>query len=97
MAVARNSDLVASAAGSGVVRFWAVKGTPGHREMVPLGGVAIRGFVSALCFGDSGRVLIASVGQEPRMGRWGCDKAAANGVAVIDLPLAEAESPHTQA
>ncbi len=89
VAVARGSDLVASAAGNGVVRFWAVEGTPGHRSLKPIGAVALRGFVNALRFGASGRVLVAAVGREPRMGRWGCDKEAVNGVVVMEVPLAD--------
>lgn len=81
----------ASGAGDGVVRLWRLADTKGgsSRALEPLGGLAVRGFVNSLALGRSGRVLVAGVGQEPRMGRWLRDAAARNGVLIQPLQLAE--------
>lgn len=83
--------LQASGAGDGVVRLWCLADTKGgsSRALEPLGGLAVRGFVNSLALGRSGRVLVAGVGQEPRMGRWLRDAAARNGVLIQPLQLAE--------
>ena len=81
----------ASGAGDGVVRLWRLADAKGgsSRALEPLGGLAVRGFVNSLALGRSGRVLVAGVGQEPRMGRWLRDAAARNGVFIQPLQLAE--------
>lgn len=47
----------------------------------------LAGFVNSLAFAKSGKFLIAGVGQEPRLGRWGRISAARNGVSVHPLVL----------
>ncbi len=37
----------------------------------------------------SGRFLLAGMGQEPRLGRWGRHRNARNGVLLHRLPLAD--------
>ncbi|XVF23113.1 hypothetical protein REPUB_Repub13aG0009700 [Reevesia pubescens] len=50
-----------------------------HQELV--------GFVNSLAFAKSGQFLVAGVGQEPRLGRWGRLPTAKNGVAIQPLRL----------
>lgn len=88
VAVCRGSDLVASGAGDGVVRLWKVPDASG-RVLTPLGGLPVRGFVNSLQLGKSGSVLVAGVGQEPRMGRWLRDATAKNGVVIYRIPMSE--------
>lgn len=85
------SHAQASGAGDGVVRLWQVADAKGgsSKALVPLGGLPVRGFVNSLALGRSGRLLVAGVGQEPRMGRWLRDGAARNGVLIQPLQLAE--------
>ncbi|EFN55906.1 hypothetical protein CHLNCDRAFT_22742 [Chlorella variabilis] len=87
--VCRGSDLLASGAGDGVVRLWRVADAKGgsSKALEAVGGVPVRGFVNSLALGRSGRVLVAGVGQEPRMGRWLRDAAARNGVLIQPLQL----------
>ncbi|KAG7542066.1 WD40 repeat, partial [Arabidopsis thaliana x Arabidopsis arenosa] len=85
VAVCRGSDLAASGAGDGCVRLWGVES--GSRAIQPLFGLPLPGFVNSLAFAKSGQFLIAGVGQEPRLGRWGCLKSAQNGVAIHPLRL----------
>jgi ribosomal RNA-processing protein 9 len=75
-----------------VVRLWRLAEAKGgaSRALEPLGGLPVRGFVNGLALGRSGRLLVAGLGQEPRLGRWLRDGRAKNGVLIQALPL-EAE------
>ncbi|XP_057971325.1 U3 snoRNP-associated protein-like EMB2271 isoform X2 [Malania oleifera] len=83
--VCRGSDLAASAAGDGAVRLWAVESKT--KDIRPLVDLPLAGFVNSLAFAKSGRFLLAGVGQEPRLGRWGKCPTAQNGVALYSLSL----------
>ncbi|KAJ4781518.1 U3 snoRNP-associated protein-like YAOH [Rhynchospora pubera] len=87
VAVCRGSDLAASGAGNGTVRLWALE--PESRGIHPLHNFPLDGFVNALAFAKSGRFLLAGVGQEPRLGRWGRNRTARNGVAIHPIRLKE--------
>ena len=88
VAVCRGSDLIASGAGDGIVKLWKTPDASA-RALMPLGGIAIRGFVNSLNIAKSGRFLVAGVGQEPRMGRWLRDPKARNGVVIHPIQLAD--------
>ncbi|ONM07049.1 U3 snoRNP-associated protein-like EMB2271 [Zea mays] len=45
------------------------------------------GFVNSLAIAKSGRFIVAGVGQEPRLGRWGRVRSAQNGVAIHPIRL----------
>lgn len=85
--VCRGSDLAASGAANGVVRLWAIESE--SKSIRPLYDLPLVGFVNALAFAKSGRFLLAGVGQEPRLGRWGRVSTARNGVAIQSLKLSE--------
>ncbi|KAF6166095.1 hypothetical protein GIB67_023805 [Kingdonia uniflora] len=91
VSVCRNSDLAASGAGNGEVRLWAIESDAkikAEKKMIrPLFSLPIVGFVNSLAFAKSGKFLVAGVGQEPRLGRWGRIPAARNGVLVQSLNL----------
>ncbi|MCL7030522.1 hypothetical protein MKW94_018815, partial [Papaver nudicaule] len=87
VAVCRSSDLAASGAGNGTVRLWSVDGEA--KTMQPLHDLPLVGFVNSLAFAKSGRFLLAGVGQEPRLGRWGRNSEARNGVLIHPLKLSE--------
>ena len=94
VAACPGSDLVASGAGDGAVRLWRIGdagderpdgsgGIAKARHLVPLeeaAPLAVPGFVNALAFSRDARMLVVGTGQEPRLGRWGCDASAASGV-----------------
>ncbi|KAF5197182.1 U3 snornp-associated protein-like yaoh [Thalictrum thalictroides] len=88
--VCRNSDLAASGAGNGAVRLWAIDSD--SKKIQPLFDLPLVGFVNSLAFAKSGRFLVAGVGQEPRLGRWGQIPAARNGVVLQSLKLLEGKS-----
>ncbi|KAI7999186.1 U3 snoRNP-associated protein-like YAOH [Camellia lanceoleosa] len=85
VAVCRSSDLASSGAGNGYVRLWEIENE--SKGLRPLFELPVVGFVNSLAFAKSGQFLVAGVGQEPRLGRWGRIPAARNGVAVHSLKL----------
>ncbi|XP_022994784.1 U3 snoRNP-associated protein-like YAO [Cucurbita maxima] len=85
VSVCRNSDLAASGAGNGFVRLWALGSD--KKDVRPLYDLPLVGFLNSLTFANSGRFVVAGVGQEPRLGRWGRIPASRNGVAVHPLKL----------
>jgi ribosomal RNA-processing protein 9 len=89
VAVCRGSDLAASGSADGVIHLWKIPDASG-RVLTPIGeGLPVRGFVNSLQIGKSGKVLVAGVGQEPRMGRWLRDAKAKNGVVIYRIPMSE--------
>ncbi|KAL6894600.1 hypothetical protein ACP4OV_008698 [Aristida adscensionis] len=91
VAARKGSDLAASGAGNGLVRLWAVE--PDSKGIRPLFDLKLGrkedGFVNALAIAKSGRFIVAGVGQEPRLGRWGRIQLAQNGVAIHPIRLKE--------
>ncbi|KAK2448292.1 LEUNIG protein [Trifolium repens] len=83
--VCRNTDLAASGAGNGFVRLWAIENEA--KDIKPLHNIPLVGFVNSLAFAKSARFLVAGVGQEPRLGRWGQIREARNGVSILPLKL----------
>ncbi|KAH7301497.1 hypothetical protein KP509_23G029700 [Ceratopteris richardii] len=83
IAVCRGSDLAASGAGDGKICLWALDDD--NRNLRLLHTLPTIGFVNSLAFAKSGQFLIAGVGQEPRLGRWGRNPHAKNGVILHDL------------
>ncbi|KAF9616578.1 hypothetical protein IFM89_030345 [Coptis chinensis] len=93
--VCRSSDLAASGAGNGVVRLWTVDSD--NKRVQPLYDlplVDIGWVCQFLAFAKSGRFLVAGVGQEPRLGRWGRIPASKNGVLLQSLSILEEEKSH---
>ncbi|KAJ7529169.1 hypothetical protein O6H91_15G036100 [Diphasiastrum complanatum] len=78
--VCRGSDLAASGAGDGSIRLWAIEEE--NRSLRALHSLPVKGFVNSLAFAYTGRFLLAGVGQEPRLGRWGRNPEARNGVVM---------------
>lgn len=71
-----------------MIRMWGVEdGGSGHRVLQPLGTLPARGFVNGLAIAKSAKLVVAAMGQEPRLGRWVRDKAAKNGILFHNLDL----------
>jgi len=87
VAARKGSDLAASGAGNGLVRLWAIE--PDSKGIRPLFKFKLDGFVNSLDIAKSGRFIVAGVGQEPRLGRWGRVRSAQNGVAIHPIQLKE--------
>jgi ribosomal RNA-processing protein 9 len=93
VAVARGSDLAASGAGDGAVKLWAVEQSKhgGAGYLRPLGELPALGFVNGLAVERRGRLVVAAVGPEPRLGRWGKVEGARPGLVVHALDVAPEE------
>uniref|UniRef100_A0A8C1EAF2 U3 small nucleolar RNA-interacting protein 2 n=2 Tax=Cyprinus carpio TaxID=7962 RepID=A0A8C1EAF2_CYPCA len=83
VAALHNSDIVASGSHNSAVQLW--KCGQGFRGLEPLFSVPMTGFVNSLKFSNSGKFLVAGVGQEHRLGRWWRIKEARNGIYIIPL------------
>eukprot|EP01026_Neomeris_dumetosa_P052816 TRINITY_DN46959_c0_g1_i1.p3 TRINITY_DN46959_c0_g1~~TRINITY_DN46959_c0_g1_i1.p3 ORF type:complete len:181 (+),score=37.21 TRINITY_DN46959_c0_g1_i1:853-1395(+) len=89
LAVCHASDLVASGAGDGWIRLWGVVEGQHGKQLKQIGVLPCKGYVNDLQFSKNGNLLVAAVGQEPRLGRWDRDKIARNCVAVFKLEYNE--------
>ncbi|KAK3150677.1 hypothetical protein QOZ80_3AG0236250 [Eleusine coracana subsp. coracana] len=87
VAARKGSDLAASGAGNGLVRLWAIE--PDSKGIRPIFDLKLDGFVNSLAIANSGRFIVAGVGQEPRLGRWGRIRSAQNGVVIHPIRLKE--------
>ena len=83
--VGKGTDFAASGAADGAIRLW--KTSHLGEPLVPLHCLAARGFVNSLQVASSGRFVLAGMGQEPRLGRWGRDSGAKNGLQLHMLEL----------
>ena len=81
-----STDLVATGSSDGGLRLWKVD-TGDHyiEEMAHLG---VPGFINGLSFGRSGRILVAAIGREHRLGRWERmpSAQAKDGLQIVRLP-----------
>ncbi|XP_012680297.2 U3 small nucleolar RNA-interacting protein 2 isoform X2 [Clupea harengus] len=84
-----NSDTVASGSHNSNVQLW--KCGQGFRGLEPLFNIPMAGFVNSLKFANSGKFLVAGVGQEHRLGRWWRVKEAKNGLYIIPLKRKDPE------
>jgi ribosomal RNA-processing protein 9 len=91
IAACKGSELVASGAGDGFIRLWAVQPSRhgGAGSLKPVGALPAAGFVNGLALGRSGKLCVAALGQEPRLGRWGRVGNARNGLLVHRWELAD--------
>ncbi|KAI5607086.1 U3 small nucleolar RNA-interacting protein 2 isoform X1 [Silurus asotus] len=83
VAALHNSDTIASGSHNAAVQLW--KCLPGFRGLEPIFSVPVNGFVNSLKFSNTGKFLVAGVGQEHRLGRWWRIKEAKNGLYIIPL------------
>ncbi|XP_022104005.1 U3 small nucleolar RNA-interacting protein 2-like isoform X2 [Acanthaster planci] len=83
VAALQSTDLLASGSKDSKVRLWQC--SEGYRSLQPLASIDVVGFVNALQFTSDGRLLVAGVGQEHRLGRWWCLKEAKNSIVIVRL------------
>lgn len=85
VAALRCTDLVASGSWNGEIKLWSCGDE--HKSLQPVCAIPVLGFVNRLELSSSGSHLVASLGQEHRLGRWWRIKEARNVVAIIPLKL----------
>eukprot|EP00877_Chromochloris_zofingiensis_P005416 jgi/Chrzof1/14876/Cz09g19070.t1 len=90
VAVCRGADLAASGAGDGAIKLWAIEQSKhgGAGSLRQLGALPAPGFVNGLAIAKSARFVLAAIGQEPRLGRWGHSSGARNGLLMHKVNLA---------
>ena len=79
----RQSDLCASGSSDGQIRLW--RFDRNERKIDEVTSVQAPGFVNGVQLSVRGRLLVAGMGQEHRMGRWERIQAGRNGVLVVPL------------
>lgn len=82
----RSTDLVATGSSDGGLRLWKVD--TGDHYMEEMAHLGVPGFINGLAFGPSGRVLVAAIGREHRLGRWERmpSSQAKDGLQIVRLP-----------
>jgi len=88
VATCANTDLVASGAGDGCVRLWSIKDSQTgskSQQLVAHSSIDAPGYVNGLQISKNAHVLVAAIGQEPRLGRWDRNKASRNMLLVQRL------------
>jgi ribosomal RNA-processing protein 9 len=78
-----STDLVATGSSDGALRLWRVDLEDQYLEEVA--HLAVPGFINGLAFGATGKVVVAAVGNEHRLGRWEKMKVK-NGLQIVKLP-----------
>lgn len=77
-----------SGAADGYIRLWQVKRGNGiSKTLEKVAQIPAVGFVNALAIASSGRFVLAGVGQEPRLGRWGRVQNARCGLLMQQLSI----------
>lgn len=76
-----NTDLIASGSCDGFIRVWQLQ--KNFKEIILKFEIPVKGFVNALTFTSNGESLLASIGQEHRLGRWWRLKEGRNVTLVI--------------
>ncbi|XP_066528195.1 U3 small nucleolar RNA-interacting protein 2 [Hoplias malabaricus] len=94
VAALHNSDTVASGSNNSILQLW--KCGQGFRGLEPLFSIPVTGFVNSMKFSNSGKFLVAGVGQEHRLGRWWRIKEAKNGLYIIPLKRQSKENDTEQ-
>ncbi|QDZ22375.1 U3 small nucleolar RNA-interacting protein [Chloropicon primus] len=90
LAACPNTDLVASGSGDGHINLYKVnpeEQVAGDRVQRVCTIPRVEGYVNSLAFNGDATVLVAGVGQEPRMGRWDRNKNSRNGLFVQRLKV----------
>lgn len=80
------SDLAATGSHDGHVRLWATDSARRTVKSLSLTS-AVRGVVNGLAFSGDGRILVAAVGADPRLGRWFSVPSVRNGIGILRLPV----------
>ncbi|RKP18194.1 WD40 repeat-like protein [Rozella allomycis CSF55] len=86
LATVKFSDLLVSGSSDGSIKFWKLISDQGIVKKAELiGSLSVDGYLNSLSLSSSGKFLGVSIGQEPRLGRWGINKNVQNSCLLIDL------------
>lgn len=82
------SDVAVTGSSDGYARFWNVKTDDydnDERGLEPLGRIPLHGFINDIALGPRARFCVATIGQEPRLGRWERVAKAKNRFAIVRM------------
>lgn len=77
------TDLAASGSGDGYLRLW--RAAPYSNDLSCIRSIPLHGFINSISWSEDGKLLIAAVGREPRLGRWETDKSAKNQLHIFNF------------
>ena len=82
----KSTDLAATGSSDGELRLWKLDCDDHYME--EMAHLSVPGFINGLAFGPSGRVLVAAIGREHRLGRWERmpSSDAKDGLQIVRLP-----------
>lgn len=75
------TDVIASGSDDGMLRVW--RASEDFKQLHPLGAVPLEGSVNGLAWSDEGRLLVAAVGRDHRLGRWSVNATAQNRIVFL--------------
>jgi len=78
-----NSDMVITGSREGSLKIWSVG--EGFKSINHLANIKLPGFINSLSIGKSGRMIVAGVGQEHRLGRWWREQGVKNRILIFDI------------
>lgn len=81
MAAVPFTDVFATGSADGMLRVW--KAEKDFTNISALGKIPIDGLVNGLAFSNDGKVLVAAVGRDQRLGRWAVNKTVKNRVIIV--------------
>ena len=90
LAILQTSDFIATGSYDGFIRLWKVNSK--LKAITQLEEIKVEGFVNDLAFTSDGKVLVAAIGQEHRLGRWWRNTEAKNQLMCIQLNYGDVEN-----
>lgn len=81
--VVRFSDICATGSSDGYLKLWRAR--PVEKQLEQISNVAVPGFINGISMHEDGRLLVAAVGQEHRLGRWQRMDHVKNGIVVMRM------------
>ncbi|KAL0477488.1 U3 small nucleolar RNA-interacting protein [Acrasis kona] len=81
----RFSDVCATGSSDGYLKLWRAR--PAEKQLDQIANIAVPGFINGISMSDDGRVMVACVGQEHRLGRWTRNSSAKNGIVVVRMQV----------
>jgi len=84
LATLYNTDMVATGSRDGDVRIWSVGAE--FKTISLVKKFKMPGFVNSLSICSEGKLIIAGIGQEHRLGRWWVEKKAKNRIQLFKIP-----------
>jgi ribosomal RNA-processing protein 9 len=83
LGVLKKTDIAASGSYDGAIVVYKVS----DNTLQPISSIKVNGYVNALEFSKNGKYLVASVGNDYKLGRWTQSQKTKSGIVVVNLNL----------